>query len=321
MYDYYLGGKDNFPADREAAEKVIAAYPETRTLARANRRFLTRAVWFMAEHGIRQYVDLGTGLPTSPNVHEVARQVRPDARIVYVDNDRMVTTHSRALCDGHDGVTVIDGDIRFPQKLLADRELTEHIDFSEPVAILCVSVFHFIRENENPREIMAALRWRMAPGSYLVLSHAATDGTDQHVLSEIGAVYEDATAPAVPRSAAAIQEFFTGLELIEPGLVDVSQWRPDTRTRPTKIRILAGVGRKPLPGPKTPRYSRKDLRVSDTHSECGDPSAESVSEGNGPPPLPPPRVPAPPPGGGHPLRWVPADQETLARVHAALRRL
>jgi hypothetical protein len=168
---------------------------------------------------------------------------------------------------------------------------------------LCVSVFHFIRENENLREIMAALRWRMAPGSYLVLSHAATDGTDQHVLSEIGAVYEDATAPAVPRSAAAIQEFFTGLELIEPGLVDVSQWRPDTRTRPTKIRILAGVGRKPLPGPKTPRYSRKDLRVSDTHSECGDQSAESVSEGNGPPSLPPPRVPAPPPGGGHPLRW------------------
>jgi hypothetical protein len=246
MYDYYLGGKDNFPADREAAEKVIEAYPETRTLARANRRFLIRAVWFLAEHGIRQYIDLGTGLPTSPNVHEVARQVRPDARVVYVDNDRTVTTLSRALCAAHDGVTVVDGDIRYPQEFLADRRLTELIDFFEPVAILCVSVFHFIRENENPREIVASLRWRMAPGSYLALSHAATDGNDQHVLTEIGAVNEDAAAPAVPRSAAGIREFFTGLELVEPGLVDVSQWRPDRRARATKIRILAGVGRKPL---------------------------------------------------------------------------
>lgn len=265
MYDYYLGGKENFLADREAAEKVIAAYPETRTLARANRRFLTRAVWFLAEHGIRQYIDLGTGLPTSPNVHEVARQVRPDARVVYVDNDRTVTTLSRALCAAHDGVTVVDGDIRYPQEFLADRRLTELIDFSEPVAILCVSVFHFIRENENPREIVASLRWRMAPGSYLALSHAATDGIDQHVLSEIEAVYEDAAAPAVPRSAAGIQEFFTGLELVEPGLVDVSQWRPDRRARATKIRILAGVGRKPLLRPTTCSHGREGSSPDDRH--------------------------------------------------------
>lgn len=323
MYDYFLGGKDNFPADREAAEKVIAAYPETRTLARANRRFLTRAVWFLAEHGIRQYIDLGTGLPTSPNVHEVARQVRPDARVVYVDNDRMVTTLSRALCAAHEGVTVVDGDIRFPQELLADRRLTELIDFSEPVAILCVSVLHFIRENENPREIMASLRWRMAPGSYLVLSHVATDGTDRHVLSEIGAVYEAATAPALPRSAADIRKFFTGLELIEPGLVDVSQWRSDRRARATKIRILAGVGRKPLLSPTPPGHDRKDHhQMTNTRDERGDPNVECVPAGDPPgSPLPPPRVPAPPPAGGRPLRWRPADRETLARVRAALRRL
>ena len=262
-------------------------------------------------------------MPTSPNVHEVARQVRPDARVVYVDNDRMVTTLSRALCAAHEGVAVVDGDIRFPQELLADRRLTELIDFSEPVAILCVSVLHFIRENENPREIMAALRWRMAPGSYLVLSHAATDGTDRHVLSEIGAVYDGATAPAVPRPAADIREFFTGLELIEPGLVDVSQWRPDRRARATKIRILAGVGRKPLLSLTPPGHGRKDHhQMTNTRDERGDPNVECVPAGDSPgSPLPPPRVPAPPPAGGRPLRWVPADRETLGRVRAALRRL
>jgi S-adenosyl methyltransferase len=150
MYDYLLGGKDNFPADREAANRVIAAYPEARALARANRRFLTRAVWFLAEHGISQYIDLGTGLPTSPNVHQVARQVRPDARVVYVDNDPVVTCHGQALCATNDGVAVIDGDIRDPRSILADPELTAVIDFAEPVAILCVAVLHFIRDEENP---------------------------------------------------------------------------------------------------------------------------------------------------------------------------
>jgi len=251
IYDYLLGGNDYFPPDREAAEKLIAAYPEARTLARANRRFLTRAVWYLAEHGIGQYIDLGTGLPTSPNVHKVARQVRPGARVVYVDNDPVVTLHSRVLCATSDGVAVVDGDIRDPRSILANPVLTAAIDFALPVAILCVSVFHFIREDKNPREIMAAFRWRMAPGSYLVLSHAATDDTERHVLADIEAVYDQATAPAVPRSAAGIRDFFAGLELVEPGLVDVSQWRPDTRARAAKIRILAGVGRKPLPEPAT----------------------------------------------------------------------
>jgi hypothetical protein len=245
IYDYLLGGKDNFPADREAAERVIAAYPETRVLARANRRFLTRAVWFLADQGIRQYIDLGTGLPTPPNVHQVARQVRPDARVVYVDNDPVVTCHSRDLCTNDDGVTAIDGDIRDPQAILADPELRALIDLSKPVAILCVSVLHFIRDDESPREIVAALRWRMAPGSYLVISHAATDGADKRVLAEIRDVYEEATAPAVPRTAADIAGFFAGLNLIEPGLVHVSRWRPAERARATKIRILGGVGRKP----------------------------------------------------------------------------
>jgi O-methyltransferase involved in polyketide biosynthesis len=246
MYDYYLGGKDHFLPDREAAERVIAAYPETRALARSNRRFLTRAVWYLAEHGISQYIDLGAGLPTSPNVHEIARQARPGARVVYVDNDPMVSLHGRVLFRDDDGVTVVDGDIREPRSILASPELTAVIDFAHPVAILCVAVLHFIREEEKPREIVAALRWQLAPGSYLVISHAATDGADQQVLAEIGDAYAEATAPAVPRTEAQIRELFTGLELVHPGLVDVSQWRPHVRSKPTKLRIMAGVGRKPV---------------------------------------------------------------------------
>lgn len=245
MYDYFLGGKDNYAVDREAAEEVIAAYPETRILARANRRFLTRAIWYLAEHGVEQYIDLGCGFPTSPNVHEVARQVRPDARIVYVDSDPVVASHIRAFCVRDKSVAFVQHDIRYPQAILEDRMLTDLIDLSQPVAVLCVAVLHFIPQEDNPKEIMAAFRWRMAPGSYLAVSHVTSDGVDPGIVARVEKVYQRATAPAVPRTTADIAEFFTGLDLVEPGLVDVSQWRPDTIARkPTKVRFLAGVGRK-----------------------------------------------------------------------------
>jgi SAM-dependent methyltransferase len=245
MYCYYLGGKDHLPADREAAEKVIAAYPQTRQLARANRRFLTRAVWFAAEHGVRQFIELGAGMPYSPNVHEVARQVRPDARVAYVDNDPVVLTHHRAMWHNDTAVSVVGADIRYPEHVLSDPVLARVIDLGEPVAVLCVAVLHFIRDQDYPHDVIAVFRRSMAPGSYLVLSHAASDGANRGALDEIGGTYQDATLPAVPRSAAEIARFFTGLDLIEPGIVDVSQWRPDVRARPTKIRILGGAGRKP----------------------------------------------------------------------------
>ena len=248
MYDYYLGGKDHFPADREAAEKVIEACPRARALALENRRFLERAVDFLAHQGIRQFVDLGTGLPTWPNVHEVAQCVQPQARVAYVDNDPMVAVHYRALCDGEDGVAVIDGDIRRPQAILADPELAHLIDLSEPVAFLCVAVLHFITEDENPHEIIAALRTRMAPGSYLVLSHVATDGADSRVVGRITDVYAKATAPAVPRPESAIRDFFTGLDLAEPGLTDVGRWRCAVPGETGNLRVLGGAARKPLHG-------------------------------------------------------------------------
>jgi hypothetical protein len=250
MYDYFLGGKDHLRADREAAERVIAAYPQTPVLARANRRFLTRAVRYLAEHGITQYVDLGCGMPTSPTVHEIARQVRQGARVAYVDCDPVVATHLRVVCDKDEGLAFTECDIRSPQAVFSDWEFERVIDLSAPVAFLCGAVLHFVPDDDRPNGIVAALRWRMAPGSYLVVSHALADDASEDVLSAIADVYRDAKTPAVPRTADCIAGFFTGLDLVEPGLVDVSKWRPDEHGEATKIRFLCGVGRKPrdLPG-------------------------------------------------------------------------
>lgn len=245
MYDYLLGGKHHFQADREAADQVISAYPEARILALANRRFVTRALWYLAEHGITQYVDLGCGMPTSPTVHEIARQVRPDARVVYVDNDPVVATHYRAVCSGDEGLAFVECDIRATQDILNDWQLERTIDLAAPVAFLCAAVLHFVPEEDHPKGIVAALRWRMKPGSYLVISHALIDDTSKDLLADIIDTHQGAASPPIPRTAARIGEFFTGLDLVEPGLVDVSLWRPDEQEEVTKIRFLAGVGRKP----------------------------------------------------------------------------
>jgi hypothetical protein len=242
LYDCFLGGKDNFPADRAAAAKVIAAFPQAREVALANRGFLVRAVRFLAGRGVRQFIDLGTGIPTSPNVHEVARQIVPGARVVYVDNDPVVTSHSRALRATGDGVIAIEGDIREPGKILASPDLTALIDFGQPVAVLMIAVLHFIRSQEDPAGSVAGFAAPLAPGSYLAISHATSDGAAPDVLAAITDAYSSATAPAVFRRAAEIRALFAGFELADPGLVDVSQWRQDRLARPASIRLLAGVG-------------------------------------------------------------------------------
>lgn len=242
MYDYYLGGKDNFPADREAADKVIAAHPEQHRLVKANRGFLVRAVRFMAEQGITQFLDLGTGIPTSPNVHEIARAVDPAARVVYVDNDPIVTRHNRALRATHDGVIGIEADIREPAGIIGHPELRATLDFDRPLAVLTVAVFHFI---PGAREILDVLRGTMAPGSYLGLSTATTEGLGQAEIKAVEDAYAASSVPAVFRTRPEIEALFTGFELVEPGIVPVGRWRdaePDTH-----IRILAGVGRLPAP--------------------------------------------------------------------------
>jgi hypothetical protein len=245
LYDYYLGGKDNYVADRVAARKVMAAFPQARKLAEANRGFLVRAVRFLAEQGIRQYLDLGTGIPTTPNVHQVAQQVVPGARVAYIDNDPVVTRHSQALRATNEGVVAVFGDIRRPDEILAHPGVGSVIDFTEPVAVLTVAVLHFIPDADEPSAIVKALVDRVAPGSYVALSHITGDDAEPGIVAEITAAYQGTTAPAILRSAEEITALFGGLELVKPGrLVDVSQWRPERRAALTSIRILAGVARK-----------------------------------------------------------------------------
>jgi hypothetical protein len=244
IYDYLIGGKDNFAVDRAAARELLSVFPDARRAARANRGFLVRALWFLAARGIRQYIDLGTGFPTSPNVHEVTRQVLPDARVAYVDNDLVVTSHNRALQATTPGVVAVHGDIRRSDEILSNPGLLSVIDFADPVAVLLVGVLHFITPREDPAAIVATFRDRLAPESYLVISHGVSDGTDPLTVEKVTRAYSGATAAVTPRTSSDVAAFFDGCELVEPGLVDVTRWRPERRTRSKGIQVAAGVGRK-----------------------------------------------------------------------------
>ncbi|MET8861871.1 SAM-dependent methyltransferase [Nonomuraea sp. NPDC004580] len=250
LYDYYLGGKDHFPADREAAEQILQVAPELRAAARANRAFLGRAVRHLAETGITQFLDIGTGLPTQGNVHEVAKKVVPDAKVVYVDRDPVVLVHARALLADQGGdTTVIEADLRDPAAILAHPGVRQTIDFSKPVGLLLVAILHFITEAERPDEILATLRDALAPGSYLVLSHGTSDARAAAV-DRGTQVYQSASAPLTLRGRERIRELFDGFTLIDPGLVWLPEWRPeqadviDFVDDPASSLILCGVGRK-----------------------------------------------------------------------------
>jgi hypothetical protein len=249
MYDYYLGGKDNFESDRTAAEEVIAAFPDVRSAVQENRAFLSRAVRFLAaEVGIRQFLDIGTGLPTQNNVHEIARGAASGTRVVYVDYDPIVVAHGQMILSGATSSAFIQGDVRHPDDILYHPELRSLINFDEPVALLLVAVLNFVADEEDPAGILTRLRAVMAPGSYLVISHGASDERPATV-QKITNVYQKATAQAVLRSRAEILPFFTAFDLIEPGLVYASQWRPDVRPLTGGLAAhgtamtLAGVGR------------------------------------------------------------------------------
>jgi S-adenosyl methyltransferase len=249
MYDAYLGGRDNYPVDREAVRQILRDFPEARLIAQANRAFLQRSVRFLAaEAGIWQFLDIGTGIPSAGNVHEVAGQIAPDARVVYVDNDPIVHVHASALLSGSGTTSVVLADLRDPGVILAHPRLRAMIDFTRPVALLLVAILHFIADEEDPAGIVAALLDALPDGSYLALSHATADFHSPGVLSQATAVYEHATAPFIPRPFKQVAEFFNGLELIEPGLVQAPLWRPEgRRPRPRgleKIGIYAGLGRK-----------------------------------------------------------------------------
>ena len=236
IYDYLLYGKDNFAVDRAAAEKLMESRLDPRRLSLANRAFLYRAVRFLARQGIAQYLDLGSGLPTSPSVHEVARDIIPGARVVYVDHDPIVVRHNDALLATRDGVITIRGDIRDPDTVLADEALAACIDFRQPVAVLLLSVLHFISLEEDAPGIVARFRERMAPGSYLAVSVGTSEGADPEMLAEAPQTYAGARMPFTLRSRAQILELFDGFDLVEPGLVSLPEWRPAFNTDRTPLK-------------------------------------------------------------------------------------
>jgi O-methyltransferase involved in polyketide biosynthesis len=243
IYDYLLYGKDNFAVDRAAAEHLMQSRLEPRRLSLANRGFLLRAVRFFAQQGISQYLDLGSGLPTSPSVHEVAREIIPDARVVYVDHDPIVVAHNDALLATRDGVITIRADVRDPDAVLADGALAKCIDFDEPVAVLLLGVLHFISLDEDAPGIIAKFRQRMVPGSYLAVSLGTSDGADPEMIAETTQTYAAARMPFTLRSRAQIMDLFEGFSLIEPGLVSLPEWRPDSNTDRTPLKgpTLGGV--------------------------------------------------------------------------------
>ncbi|WP_037683914.1 SAM-dependent methyltransferase [Streptomyces griseus] len=247
MYDYFLGGKDNYVVDQEAAEKFIEAAPEVRVAVRANRHFMHRAVrHVVAEGGIRQILDIGTGLPTEPNVHQVARATAPGTRVAYVDNDPIVSAHSRTLLDGDDTHTsVVLADLRDPRAVLDHPDVRKVIDFDEPVALLLVAVLHFVTEAEDPHALVATLRDALPTGSYLVLSHATGDVHEDR-REGAAAVYNSASATMNPRTRPQVLDFFGDFTLIAPGLTLVPDWRPEEPLAPgtPPIGIYGGVARK-----------------------------------------------------------------------------
>lgn len=246
IYDYWLDGKDNFQVDRDFAEKIIAIEPAAPYMARQNRGFLGRAVRYLTEEaGVRQFIDIGTGLPTQRNVHQVAHEIAPDARVVYVDSDEVVRIHARALLGDSTNVTAIRGDFRDPEGILSHPDLNKLIDFDRPVALLLLALLHFIPDSDDPIGIIGRFREVMAPGSHLAISCSTRD-TDTVRADKIIAEYRKASAPAVLRTGAEILSFFGGFELLDPGrLVYTPEWRPDKPVDgdPTKAWMLAGLGR------------------------------------------------------------------------------
>ncbi|UQU63453.1 SAM-dependent methyltransferase [Couchioplanes caeruleus] len=245
MYDYYLGGKDNFAVDREAVAAVEAAMPEVRQLARENRAFLRRAVTFMTSAGIRQFIDIGAGLPTAGNTHEVAQATAPGARVVYVDNDPIVLAHGRALLATDGDTTVVTADLRDPDDVIGHDEVRHLIDFTRPVGVLLIAMTHFLRDDERDR-VMGTLRGSLAPGSYLAATHVTGDGHSREAVEGVEAAYRKTPTPIYFRRHDEVARFFDGFALVEPGLVTVDEWRPDPgdpAPEPTRW-LYGGVGRR-----------------------------------------------------------------------------
>ena len=247
IYDYWLGGKDNFAADRKAAEAAAAAYPGVVSGSRANRQFLARAVTALArEHGIRQFLDIGTGIPSSGHTHEVAQSVAPESHVVYVDYDPVVLAHARALLAGRpEGTTAyLDADLRDTQTILAQAAKT--LDFSRPVAIILLAILQAIPDSDDPYAIVESLLAAVPSGSWLVISHPASDIEPEKIAAATARLNELSHQQFTLRDYDGVLRFFSGLEMAEPGLIRMEDWRPDSDlTKRFESAVWAGMGRKP----------------------------------------------------------------------------
>jgi hypothetical protein len=251
MYDYYIGGKTHFAADRAVADKALASWPSGRIGLRENRKFLGRVVKYLAaEAGIRQFLDIGSGLPATNNVHEVAQRVAPSSRVAYIDNDPMVLTHAQALLTSSpEGRTAyLQADLRSPERIMSCPLLREVLDFSQPIALMLIAVLHFLRDEDKPDEVIGTLLEALPPGSYLAASHMTMEhdpvavGGGQQAYLDAGITMNSRDSDQFARMA------FSGLKMVPPGVVLVSEWRPDSRApRPTpaEVSCYGGVARKP----------------------------------------------------------------------------
>ena len=246
VYDYLLGGKDNYEADRKAGDAAIEAYPHTVSSVRANRAFLTRVVRFLAaDAGIRQFLDIGTGIPTAGNTHEVAQAVAPEARVLYVDYDPIVLAHARALMTSHPaGATdYMDADLRDAGRILEQAAGT--LDFTRPVALMLIGILHFIGDEDQPYHIVSRLLSALPPGSYLGISHMASDISAAQVAAAKARLNQMMYQQGHYRTQAEVARFFDGLDLVEPGVVPIQKWRPDSETEASSAAVLwGGIGRK-----------------------------------------------------------------------------
>jgi SAM-dependent methyltransferase len=246
MYDYFLGGFHNFAADRELAERTIAAWPQVPAIARANRTFLGRAVRHLVESGVRQFLDLGSGVPTVGNVHDIAQGLAPDARVVYVDVEPVAVAHSRQILRGNPNAAVVLADLRRPDLVLADSAVRNLLDLTRPVALLMVAVLHFVPDSDEAAAAIRAYREALGPGSWVVVSHGTEGALPEELKEQVGALYRQTSSRAVSRTRAELTALLDGYDLMDPGLVQVNRWRPDSVAPggdPQHCPVWAGIGR------------------------------------------------------------------------------
>jgi hypothetical protein len=250
MYDYFLGGYNNFAVDRATAERMVALYPDCALVMRTNRAFLRRAVRYCLEQGIEQFLDLGSGIPTAGNVHEIAQAENPAARVVYVDVDPVAVAHSRALLRGNPAATAIQADALNSVRLLSDPEARRILDPQKPMAVLMVALLSFIPDDEMCLRLARSLRDAIASGSYLVISHGTQDDAPQGIVDQLVGLYNASVRPFKLRSTAEVARLFEGFELVPPGLVAAPRWRPESSDdlyfdHPELSMMLGGIGCKP----------------------------------------------------------------------------